>query len=62
MEPQKTKIALYVKRSFGEKLGASFDFIKEHWKLLLKFSTASAALPCPGIELEWVDTRDIGMG
>ncbi|WP_274972713.1 hypothetical protein [Bacteroides fluxus] len=39
MEPQKTKIALYVKRSFGEKLGASFDFIKEHWKLLLKFST-----------------------
>lgn len=39
MESQKTKIALYVKRSFGEKLSASFDFIKENWKLLLKFST-----------------------
>lgn len=36
---QKAKIALYVKRSMGDKLGASFDFIKENGKLLLKFST-----------------------
>ena len=39
MESQKPKIAMYVKRPFGEKLNASFDFIKENWKLLLKFST-----------------------
>lgn len=30
---------MYVKRSFGEKLNASFDFIKENWKILLKFTT-----------------------
>lgn len=28
MESQKPKIAMYVKRPFGEKLNASFDFIK----------------------------------
>ena len=39
MESQKPKIALYVKRPFGEKLNVSFDFIKENWKSLLKFST-----------------------
>lgn len=39
MDSQKPKIAMYVKRSFGEKLNASFDFIKESWKPLLKFST-----------------------
>lgn len=39
MESQKPKIALYAKRSFGEKLTASFDFIKENWKILLKFTT-----------------------
>lgn len=39
MESQKPKVAMYVKRSFGEKLNASFDFIKENWKLLLKFIT-----------------------
>ncbi len=38
MESQKTKIALYAKRSFGAKMNASFDFIKENWKLLLKFT------------------------
>lgn len=38
METLKPKIALYVKRSMGEKLNASFGFIKENWKLLLKFS------------------------
>ena len=31
MEAQKPKIALYVQRSFGEKLTATFDFIKENW-------------------------------
>ena len=32
MESQKPKIAMYVKRNFGEKLSASFDFIKENWE------------------------------
>ena len=39
MESQKPKIAMYVKRPFGEKLNASFDFIKENWKQLFKYST-----------------------
>lgn len=39
MESQKPKIAMYAKRSFGEKLNASFDFLKESWRLLLKFTT-----------------------
>lgn len=41
MEPQeqKAKIAMYVKRPFGEKLNVSFDFIKENWKQLFKYST-----------------------
>ena len=30
---------MYVKRPFGEKLNASFDFIKENWKQLFKYST-----------------------
>ena len=39
MESQKPKIAMYAKRSFGEKLNVSFDFIKENWKPLLKLTT-----------------------
>lgn len=39
MESQKPKIAMYAKRPFGEKLNASFDFIKENWKQLFKYST-----------------------
>lgn len=39
MESQKPKIELYVKRPFGEKMNASFEFIKENWKPLLKFTT-----------------------
>lgn len=39
MESQSPKVAMYVKRTFGEKLSASFDFIKENWKLLLKYTT-----------------------
>ncbi|MDR0938001.1 MAG: hypothetical protein LBN29_01415 [Mediterranea sp.] len=39
METQKPKIALYARRSFGERLNATFDFIKENWKLLLKYTT-----------------------
>lgn len=39
MESQKPKIAMYAKRSFGDKLTATFDFIKENWKPLLKFTT-----------------------
>lgn len=39
METQKAKITLYAKRSMGEKLSASFGFVKENWKQLLEFST-----------------------
>lgn len=39
MEAQKPKIALYVQRSFGEKLTVAFDFIKENRKPLMKFTT-----------------------
>ena len=39
MESQKAKVAMYVKRSFGDKMNASFDFIKENWKPLFKFAT-----------------------
>lgn len=39
MESQKAKVAMYAKRSFGDKMNASFDFIKENWKLLFKFTT-----------------------
>lgn len=36
-EMQKPKIELYVRRSFGEKFSATFDFIKENRKPLLKY-------------------------
>lgn len=39
MEYQKPKIALYVRRPFGDKLSVSFEFIKENWKVILKFCT-----------------------
>lgn len=39
MESQKAKVAMYTKRSFGDKMNASFDFIKENWKPLFKFTT-----------------------
>lgn len=39
MESQKVKVAMYAKRSFGDKMNASFDFIKENWKPLFKFTT-----------------------
>ncbi|MDR0893238.1 MAG: hypothetical protein LBN24_11595 [Mediterranea sp.] len=39
MESQRPKITLYAKRSFGEKLNTSFDFIKENWKPILKYIT-----------------------
>ena len=39
MESQSPKVAMYAKRTFGEKLSASFDFIKENWKPLLKYTT-----------------------
>ena len=45
MEAQKPKIALYVQRSFGEKLTATFDFIKENWKPLMKVSSARSLFP-----------------
>ena len=55
METEKPKIALYVKRSFGEKFNASFDFIKENWKLMLKYATYLLLPLCLGIKFEWTD-------
>jgi hypothetical protein len=37
--PQKPKIELYVQRTFGDKITATFEFIKENWKPLLKYVT-----------------------
>ncbi|MCD7899910.1 MAG: hypothetical protein LUH22_08545 [Bacteroides sp.] len=39
MDTPKNKIAFYAQRSFSEKMNVSFDFIKENWKPLLKYST-----------------------
>ena len=30
---------MYVQRTFGDKLNATFDFIKDNWKVLLKYVT-----------------------
>lgn len=37
--PQSPKIPFYMQRPFGEKLNAAFDFIKENWKVMLKYTT-----------------------
>lgn len=37
MDTLKPKIALYVQRSFGDKLTAAFTFFNENWKLLVKY-------------------------
>jgi len=40
MEAQQSpKIPFYVQRPFGEKMNASFDFIKENWKVMFKYIT-----------------------
>ena len=39
MDFLKPKIELYVKRTFDQKMNATFDFIKENWKVLLKYIT-----------------------
>ena len=39
METMKPKIGMFVKRSLGERMNASFDFIKENWKPLLTYFT-----------------------
>ena len=64
MEAQKPKIALYVQRSFGEKLTATFDFIKENWKPLMKFTTYLMLPLCvlQGTEPERADERYNGSG
>ncbi len=38
MENQKTRIEFYRQRTFSEKLNATFDFIRENWKPLLKYT------------------------
>ena len=39
MDTQNPKIPFYMQRPFGEKMNASFDFIKENWKVLFKYMT-----------------------
>ncbi len=39
MEQQNTKIKFYAVRTFNEKFNASFDFLKQSWKPLLKYVT-----------------------
>lgn len=39
MENNQSKIVLYQERNFGEKITASFAFIRENWKVLLKYIT-----------------------
>lgn len=39
MGTQKPKMALFVKRTFNEKMSATVDFISENWKPLLKYTT-----------------------
>ena len=36
MQVEKPKIELYQNRSFGQKLSATFDFLRENYKLWLK--------------------------
>lgn len=38
MENQKPRIEFYRQRTFSEKLNATFDFIRENWKPLLKYT------------------------
>jgi len=40
----RNKIELYVERTFGEKFSATFDFLSDNWKVLLKYVTC-AILP-----------------
>jgi hypothetical protein len=37
-EYRKPKIEFYRQRSFSEKMNATFDFIRENWKILLKYT------------------------
>lgn len=39
MEQQSTKIRFYAVRTFNEKFNASFDFLKQNWKPLVKYIT-----------------------
>jgi hypothetical protein len=39
MNPSKAKITFYAERSFAEKINVTLHFIKENWKILLKYTT-----------------------
>lgn len=43
---QQTKILLYVERDLGEKINATFDFVKENWRVWLKFMVYSLLPLC----------------
>ncbi|KAA6305267.1 hypothetical protein EZS27_043082, partial [termite gut metagenome] len=38
MNPSKAKITFYAERSFAEKINATLHFIKENWKISLKYA------------------------
>ena len=54
MESQKPKIAMYVKRPFGEKLNASLEIVVEVYYL-----SVVASLPYSGVEPERINERGI---
>lgn len=39
MEEKKPRVRLYVVRNFGQKLSATADFLRENWRVLLKYFT-----------------------
>ncbi|KAA6321307.1 hypothetical protein EZS27_029032, partial [termite gut metagenome] len=39
MNQQNPKIVFYTKRSFSKKISATFDFLEENWKVILKYTT-----------------------
>ncbi|KAA6316173.1 hypothetical protein EZS27_033482, partial [termite gut metagenome] len=39
MNQQNSKIVFYTQRSFSKKISATFDFLEENWKVVLKYTT-----------------------
>jgi hypothetical protein len=57
---QKPKIELYVRRSFGEKLSATFDFVQENWKIIFRF-TVYLVLPISLLQAFGMNTMMSGI-
>jgi hypothetical protein len=57
---QKPKIEFYVRRSFGEKLSATFDFVQENWKIIFRF-TVYLVLPISLLQAFGMNTMMSGI-